>query len=365
VTRLLIVDDSALMRRVLGDVFQNEPGFEVAFARDGIEALAQVHAFKPDVITLDVQMPRMDGLSCLDRIMVERPCPVVMVSSLTAEGADATLEALELGAVDFVAKPDGAVSLAIDDFGPILIEKVVTAAASRVRRSHRLAERLRARHGAITLPPAPPAPRRKAAAAWKPQPAGMPPGLVIIGTSTGGPPALDAVLSEIPADFPWPILVAQHMPAAFTASLAHRLDGLCALRVIEVARPTPLVPGCVYVARGDADMTVSRRSAGPVALSTPSSPEHRWHPSVDRLVDSAAAAVPPERLVGVLMTGMGNDGARSMAALRAAGGRTIAEAEDTAVVWGMPGELVKAGGADVVAPLDAIAGKIRDMVRTG
>lgn len=363
-TRLLIVDDSALMRRVLGDVFQNEPGFEVAFARDGVEALAQVHAFKPDVITLDVQMPRMDGLSCLDRIMVERPCPVVMVSSLTTEGADATLEALELGAVDFVVKPDGVVSLAIDDFAPILIEKVVMAAASRVRRSHRLTERLRARHGAIGTPPPPP-PRGKVAPAWKPQPVGMPPGLVIIGTSTGGPPALDAVLSEIPADFPWPILVAQHMPAAFTGSLAQRLDSLCALRVIEVARPTPLAPGCVYVARGDADVTVSRRSAGPVALSTPSSPEHRWHPSVDRLVDSAAAAMPPERLVGVLMTGMGNDGARAMTALRAAGGRTIAESEDTAVVWGMPGELVKAGGADVVAPLDAIAGQLLEMVQVG
>ncbi len=359
-TRLLIVDDSALMRRVLGDVFQNEPGFEVAFARDGVEALAQIHAFKPDVITLDVQMPRMDGLSCLDRIMVERPCPVVMVSSLTAEGADATLEALELGAVDFVVKPDGAVSLAIDEFAPVLIEKVVTAAASRLRRSHRLAERLRARHGAIAS-----APRGKAAAAWKPEPVGMPPGLVIIGTSTGGPPALDAVLSQMPADFPWPILVAQHMPAAFTSSLAHRLDGLCALRVIEVARPTPLVPGCVYVARGDADMTVSRRAAGPVALSTPSSAAHRWHPSVDRLVDSVAAIMPPERLMGVLMTGMGDDGARAMAALRAAGGRTIAESEDTAVVWGMPGELVKAGGADVVAPLDAIAGKICDLVGAG
>lgn len=365
-TRLLIVDDSALMRRVLGDVFQNEPGFEVAFARDGVEALAQVHAFKPDVVTLDVQMPRMDGLGCLDRIMVERPCPVVMVSSLTAEGADATLEALELGAVDFVAKPDGAVSLSIDDFAPILIEKVVTAAASRVRRSHRLAERLRARHGAIVSPRLPASrgkPVSTSASTWKPQPAGMPPGLVIIGTSTGGPPALDAVLSAIPANFPWPILVAQHMPAAFTASLAHRLDGLCELRVIEVVRPTPLVPGCVYIARGDADMIVSQRSAGPVALSTPSSADHRWHPSVDRLVDSAVAAMPPERLVGVLMTGMGNDGALSMAALRAAGGRTIAESEDTAVVWGMPGELVKAGGADVVAPLDAIAGKIRDMVR--
>ena len=191
------------------------------------------------------------------------------------------------------------------------------------------------------------------------------PGVVIIGTSTGGPPALDAVLSEIPADFPWPILVAQHMPAAFTASLARRLDGFCPLRVVEVTRPTPLAPGCIYIARGDADMTVSLRATGPVALSTPSNPEHRWHPSVDRLVASAAAAMPSERLVGVLMTGMGNDGAKAMAALRAAGGRTIAEAEETAVVWGMPGELVKAGGADHVLPVDAIAGQILDMVAAG
>jgi two-component system chemotaxis response regulator CheB len=365
VTRLLVVDDSALMRRVMGDVFKNEPGFEVAFARDGVEALEKLHTFKPDVITLDVQMPRMDGLDCLDRIMVERPCPVVMVSSQTAEGADATLEALELGAVDFVAKPDGAVSLALDDFAPILIEKVTMAAASRLRRSHRLAERVRALHGGSVAPKPALAPRNKPAVAWRPEPAGTPPGLVIIGTSTGGPPALDAVLTKIPADFPWPILVAQHMPAAFTASLARRLDDLCALRVIEVTRPTPLVPGCVYIARGDADMTVSRRGAGPVALPTPSGPEFRWHPSVDRLVASAAVAMPSERLVGVLMTGMGNDGARTMAELRASGGRTIAESEDTAVVWGMPGELVKAGGADVVAPLNEIAERLLDMVRFG
>lgn len=362
-TKLLVVDDSALMRRVLGEVFQNEDGFEVAFARDGVEALEKAHAFKPDVITLDVQMPRMDGLSCLDKIMVERPCPVVMVSSLTAEGADATLEALELGAVDFVTKPTGAVSLAIDEFGPLLVDKVRSAAASRVRRSHRLAERLRARREALPAPRPPPG--TKAATAWRPAPAGSPPGVVIIGTSTGGPPALDTVLCEISGDFPWPILVAQHMPAAFTASLARRLDGLCALRVIEVSRPTPLAPGCIYIARGDADMIVSVRAGGPVALPAPSSPEHRWHPSVDRLVASAAACLPADRLIGVLMTGMGNDGARTMAALRAAGGRTIAEAEETAVVWGMPGELVKAGGADHVLPVDAIAGQILDLVAAG
>ena len=362
-TKLLVVDDSALMRRVLGEVFQNEDGFEVAFARDGVEALEQAHAFKPDVITLDVQMPRMDGLSCLDKIMVERPCPVVMVSSLTAAGADATLEALELGAVDFVTKPSGAVSLAIDEFGPILVQKVRTAAASRVRRSHRLAERLRAKREA--LPSSPAFRAVKTASTWRPAPAGSPPGVVIIGTSTGGPPALDTVLSETPADFPWPILVAQHMPAAFTASLARRLDTLCALRVLEVTRPTPLAPGCIYIARGDADMTVSLRAGGPVALSAPSSPDHRWHPSVDRLVGSATACLPPERLIGVLMTGMGNDGAQAMTALRAAGGRTIAEAEETAVVWGMPGELVKAGGADHVLPVEAIAGMIVDLVAAG
>jgi len=355
VIKLLIVDDSALMRRVLGGVFQQEGGFELAFARDGVEALAQLHAFRPDVVTLDVQMPRMDGLACLDRIMIERPCPVVMVSSLTAEGAEATLEALELGAFDVVPKPDGAISLTIDEVAPLLLEKVRAAAVSRVRRSHRLAERLRARRAATpgARPPLESRPRP-----WQPAAAGQPPGVVIIGTSTGGPPALETVLTELPADFPWPILVAQHMPATFTASLANRLDGLCALRVMEVVRPTPIAAGVIYLARGDADMTVSLRAAGPVVLPTPSSAEHRWHPSVDRLMASALAHLAPERLIGVLMTGMGHDGAATMTALRAAGGRTIAESAETAVVWGMPGELVRAGGAELVLPLEAIAARL-------
>jgi two-component system chemotaxis response regulator CheB len=359
VIKLLIVDDSALMRRVLGDVFQQEGGFELAFARDGVEALAQLHAFRPDVVTLDVLMPRMGGLACLDRIMVERPCPVVMVSSLTAEGAEATLEALELGAFDVVAKPDGAISLTIDEVAPVLIEKVRAAAVSRVRRSHRLAERLRARQPAApaSLPHIEPRP-----APWQPAAAGQPPGVVIIGTSTGGPPALEAVLTELPADFPWPVLVAQHMPAAFTSSLANRLDGLCALRVTEVVRPTPIAAGTVYIARGAADMTVSLRTAGPVVLPMPAGAEYRWHPSVDRLVASALTRLAPERLIGVLMTGMGHDGAATMAALRAAGGRTIAESAETAVVWGMPGELVRAGGAELVLPLEAIATRLIQLV---
>jgi two-component system chemotaxis response regulator CheB len=359
VIKLLIVDDSALMRRVLGDVFQQEGGFDLAFARDGVEAMAQLHAFRPDVITLDVQMPRMDGLACLDRIMIERPCPVVMVSSLTAEGAEATLEALELGAFDVVPKPGGAISLSIDEVAPLLLEKVRAAAVSRVRRSHRLVERLRARRTAApaALPQSEPRP-----IPWHPSHAGQPPGVVIIGTSTGGPPALETVLTELPADFPWPVLVAQHMPAAFTASLAMRLDGLCALHVMEVVRPMPIAAGAIYIARGDADMAVSLRAAGPVVLPTPAGAEYRWHPSVDRLVASALAHLAPERMVGVLMTGMGNDGATAMTALRAAGGRTIAESAETAVVWGMPGELVRAGGAEQVLPLEAIAARLIQLV---
>lgn len=356
--KLLIVDDSALMRRVLGGVFHQEGGFELAFARDGVEALIQLHAFRPDVITLDVQMPRMDGLACLDRIMVERPCPVVMISSLTSEGADITLEALELGAFDVVPKPDGAISLSIDEVAPLLIEKVREAAVSRVRRSHRLAERLRARQ---TAAPASPSIEPRPVP-WRPASAGQPPGVVIIGTSTGGPPALEAVLTALKADFPWPVLVAQHMPAAFTASLASRLDGLCALRVIEVGRPTPIAAGGIYIARGDGDMTISLRAAGPVVLPIPADDKYRWHPSVDRLMASALAHLAPERLIGVLMTGMGYDGAATMTALRAAGGRTIAEAAETAVVWGMPGELVRAGGADLVVPLEAIAGRLAQLV---
>jgi two-component system chemotaxis response regulator CheB len=358
VIRLLIVDDSALMRRLLGNVFRAEGDFELAFARDGVEALEMVASFQPNVVTLDVQMPRMDGLACLDRIMLERPCPVVMVSSLTEAGAKETLAALELGAVDFVPKPGGAVSLGMEELTPLLLEKVRAAAGARLRRSLRLTERVRLRAGLplgeLRAPTPRPAPLRTTMSR-PPEPSE---GVVLVGCSTGGPPALDALLSQLPADFPWPILVAQHMPGSFTGPLARRLDGLCALHVMEVTLPVPIAPGGVYIGRGDADIILGRRPAGLVALAAPALPEHRWHPSVDRLVTSAVQQLPPARLVGVLMTGMGNDGAAAMARLRAEGGRTIAEAEETAVIWGMPGELVRAGGADAVLPLDEIAGAL-------
>jgi two-component system chemotaxis response regulator CheB len=358
VIKVLVVDDSALVRKLFGGVLADESDLEVRFARNGIEALDQLESFRPDVITLDVHMPKMNGLECLDRIMVERPCPVVMVSSLTAEGADATLEALRLGAVDFVPKPEGAVSLRMASFAPTLVEKVRSAATAKLKASRRLREKVQHRIGGSV--PARRMPAAGDARSLVSDPASGD-GLVLVGTSTGGPPALEALLSPLPANFPWPILVAQHMPATFTGPLARRLDGICAIQVQEVVHPIALQPGCAYIGRGDADLIVSRRPAGLVAMSAPSQRDYPWHPSTDRLVRSAMEHMACSQLIGILMTGMGDDGAGAMAQLHARGGKTIAEAEETAVIWGMPGELVKAGAADWIVPLPKIAERLQQM----
>jgi two-component system chemotaxis response regulator CheB len=359
VIKLLVVDDSALVRKLLGQVFAAEADFEVQVARDGLEALGLLKTFQPDVITLDIHMPQMDGLACLDRIMIERPSPVVMVSTQTAEGAETTLEALRLGAVDFIAKPSGAVSLRIDELAPELVAKVRAAAGAKLRPTLRLKERVRYRIGGAA-PVRRTAVGMQAAANARPV-AATGEGLVLVGTSTGGPPALEVLLTALPANFPWPIVVAQHMPASFTGPLATRLNRICALTVTEVVRPTLLEPGRVYIGRGDADLIVSRRAAGLTAMVAPPL-DYPWHPSADRLVRTAMEQVPASQLIGVLMTGMGDDGAAAMTLLHAKGGRTVAEAAETAVVWGMPGELVKAGGADAVLPLHKIANHLMMMV---
>lgn len=361
--RLLIVDDSPLMRRLLGELFAAEADFQVSVARNGAEALEALRNERPDVITLDIQMPEMNGLDCLDRIMLERPTPVVMASALTVEGATEALTALELGAVEVIAKPAGALSLSMDEFGPVLVAKVRAAAAARIPKARRLRDRVRAQVQGREVTPARTPPRVHAAcrpaAAYR---SGA--GLVILGASTGGPPALDAVLCALPEDYPWPVVIAQHMPATFTGALARRLDGLTGLTVREVVGPTVLQPGCAYLARGDADMILSLRREGLVALGAPADPARRWHPSVDRLVESAMAALPPEQIIGVLMTGMGNDGAGAMGRLQAAGGRTIAQDEASSVVWGMPGELVRSGGAGRVEPIEHIGRALIEAVTT-
>jgi two-component system chemotaxis response regulator CheB len=285
-----------------------------------------------------------------------------MISALTAEGADETLEAMALGAVDFVAKPRGPVSIEIEGMTAMLVEKVRAASQARLSRATRLAERVRLR--SVARQPAV-AEKKKPVArprVIKPGPAAHVDGLVLVGTSTGGPAALDVLLGALPADFPWPIVIAQHMPASFTGALARRLDRLYPLTVVEVTGPTPLLAGHAYIGRGDADLIIARRGGALVAMPAPSAPEYHWHPSVDRFVASAMQHVAPECLIGVLMTGMGADGAKMMTELAKQGGHTIAESEESAVVWGMPGALVGLGGADQVVPLAGIAGRLLGLI---
>ncbi|SDT78010.1 chemotaxis-specific protein-glutamate methyltransferase CheB [Actinoplanes derwentensis] len=351
-TSVLVVDDSALMRRALKGIFTEAGDFEVFTARNGVDALEQMGRLRPDVVTLDVNMPEMDGLTCLAKIMEEQPTPVVMVSSLTEHNALVTLEALELGAVDYVPKPGGTVSLNIDDVAAELVSKVRSASVARLKRAGGPTGRARAQTRRVADAP----PRREISAAGLVD-------LVLIGSSTGGPALLSELLPALPGTLGAPVVVAQHIPASFTAALARRLDEICSLRVHEVDRVMPIQRGNIYIGRGSADVVVARRTDGLIVKSVPSTPEYRWHPSVDRLVASARRYLDPQRLVCALLTGMGDDGATEMAAVKDGGGRTIAEAEETAVVWGMPGELVRLRGATAVLPAHEIAGRLTDWVR--
>jgi two-component system chemotaxis response regulator CheB len=356
--KVLVVDDSALMRKLLTGVLA-EGGYDVKSARNGAEGVEMAVQWQPDVVTLDINMPEMDGLTALSLIMAARPTPVVMVSSLTEKGALATFEALALGAVDFIPKPGGTISLHLDDIKAMLLEKV--RSASRARMGTRPAAR-----AAPPPRPAPgraPAPTHLAAAASRAQPAarstGALSGAVLIGVSTGGPRTLEDILPKLPANFPWAILVAQHMPANFTDTFARRMDSLCPMKVVEVAAGMPLLPGHVYIGRGGTDITVTERAGTLHAAPRPETPGVLWHPSVEVLVDSAMKHLPPRQLVGVMLTGMGDDGAAAMARLHAAGGRTIAESAETAIVFGMPQELIERRGASLVLPSTAIATQLR------
>ena len=354
--KLLIVDDSALMRRQLTLLFQAQGDFEIRQARDGAEAVAENRSFQPDVVTLDINMPQMDGITALSLIMAERPVPVVMVSSLTEKGALATFEALNLGAVDYVAKPGGTISLSIDTIQADLIAKVRGAVRAHPSRPRAPVSSSSARGLSERL-------REQRAEAAQVRARGTSPvrgeGLVLIGVSTGGPRALEEVLPLLPADFPWPVLVAQHMPASFTAPFAARLDSVCPLQVVEACRPMPVTPGTIYVGKGGADMVLAKRGNTLTVLPKPESSQHLWHPSVELLGRSALEHVNPQSLVAVLLTGMGNDGAAAFADIKKHGGKTVAESEETAVVFGMPAELIERGGASLVLPIDKIAAQLK------
>lgn len=365
-TAVLVVDDSALMRKHLSTVFKGA-GMVVRTASNGEDAVREVLNNPPDVITLDVNMPQMDGLTALSQIMTARPTPVVMVSSLTSKGTMATLEALAMGAVDFIEKPGGTISLSLDSVAEGLIEKVRTAARARLKaRPHQAPASKRPEPVAAPAarPVAAPAVAAPAPARARPvAAAGIPDGLVIIGISTGGPKTLEEVLPVLPADLRWPVLVVQHMPASFTGPLARRLNGLSNLEIKEAEQFERVVRGTVYIARGGTDLAVGMRNGMLVLINKPESPRHHWHPSVDVLVSSAMEVLPPARIIGVQMTGMGSDGAESMAELKRRGGRTIAESEDSCVVYGMPRELVELGGASVVLPSRSVAAKITEWIK--
>ena len=346
--KLLIVDDSALMRRHLNNLFQSAGDFLVYQARNGREVVEANRDFQPDVVTLDINMPEMDGITALSLIMAERPVPVVMVSSLTEKGALSTFEAMHLGAVDYVTKPGGTISLTIDEISRELLTKVRGAARAKLKVNtvRGLAQRLREER---EKPVARPVPVRRGA---------VEEGLVLIGVSTGGPRTLEDILPLLPEDFPWPILVAQHMPPSFTRPFAERMNGMCRLNVVEAAQPMPVEPGKVYIGKGGADMVLGQRNGKLTVLAKPENKDFMWHPSVELMGRSAIEFCDPARLVAVMLTGMGYDGADAFAEIKKLGGRTIAESEASAVVFGMPAELIKRGGAGVVLPSEKIAGQL-------
>jgi len=350
VIKLLIVDDSALMRRQLTQIFASAGDFDIRQARNGREAVEQNREFQPDVVTLDINMPEMDGLTALSHIMAERPVAVVMVSSLTEQGALATFEALNLGAVDYIAKPGGTISLSIGEITDELLNKVRAAARARIKGRvsavKGLAQRMRVdREKAAERPVAV---RRGVAGD----------GLVIVGVSTGGPSTLEEILPQLPGDFPWPVLVVQHMPASFTKSFADRLNQACALRVVEASSPMPVEPGTVYIAKGGADMVVTMRAGKLTVVPKPENSEFLWHPSVELLGRSVLEHCDPARVIAVMLTGMGNDGSDAFAEIKQRGGRTIAESEESCVVFGMPKELIEKRGASLVLDASKVAAQI-------
>ncbi|OLN28116.1 Chemotaxis response regulator protein-glutamate methylesterase CheB [Desulfovibrio sp. DV] len=338
------------MRRQLTSLFEAEGDFEIRQSKNGQEAVDANREFQPDVVTLDINMPEMDGLTALSLIMAERPVAVVMVSSLTEQGALATFEALNLGAVDFIGKPGGTISLSIGAIQTELVAKVRSAARAHLKgKGSGRGVSVPDTKGGRALKPARPVALRRGLANE---------GLVLIGVSTGGPRTLEDILPLLPVDFPWPVLVAQHMPAGFTKSFADRLDQICALQVVEADRPVPVQAGTVYIGKGGADMVVARRAGQLTVLPKPETPQFLWHPSVELLGRSVLEHCDPARVTAVMLTGMGYDGADVFTEIKKRGGRTIAESEQSAVVFGMPAELINRGGANKVLDSNKVASQL-------
>ena len=352
-TRGVVVDDSALVRGLLAEIINREPDMVcVGVAADPLVAREMIRNLDPDVITLDVEMPRMDGIDFLSKLMRLRPMPVVMVSTLTERGADVTLRALELGAVDFVAKPKIGVSNGLRDLAEDITDKVRTAARAHVRRLPPAASSGAAGAAAGGVRPAAPAPSIGRLSTEK---------IIFIGASTGGTEATKEVLMNLPPDCP-AVMITQHMPPGFTRSYAARLDGLCRIRVKEAADGDRVLPGHAYIAPGGMHLYVERSGANYVARVHQGEPVNRHMPSVEVLFDSAAKVV-GQNALGVMLTGMGADGARAMKTMRDAGSWNVCQDENSCVVFGMPREAIAHGAAHEVLPLQRIAPALIERLR--
>jgi two-component system chemotaxis response regulator CheB len=356
----MIVDDSALMRKLLSDTLQRDSAIEVIdTAMDGQFALDHLARVKPDVILMDVDMPRLDGLGALDRIVAEYGLPVVMCSAQTTAGAKATIEALARGAVDFIEKPDLAL-LKSGEATANIAAKVRSAMTARVSPSRR--RRVVERRPALPAQ-TPPAPINddnwhKTIEQISGLAHGSMPEIIAIGTSTGGPPALEQVLMGLPADFPLGIVIVQHMPPGFTQQLANHLDRNCQITVREAEHLQPVEPGVALIARGGAHLNVIRKAGGyAVTLDEHTPPISGHRPSVDVLFDSVARSA-GKRAAAFIMTGMGSDGANAMGELARAGAVTVAQTPDSCVCFGMPKSAMDRGHARAVIPLDGIASAI-------
>ncbi len=333
--RVVVVDDSAFMRKALSTMLNNASDIEVvATAKNGKEGLDVIRQYRPDVATMDIEMPEMDGLTALKHIMMEMPMPIIMVSSLTTDGAEATLKAMERGAVDFIPKELSKVSLDIIKIEKELCSKVRAVAKRKVSAFGRVKKVEEKTSVAINK-------------------TGRCRDIVVIGVSTGGPPVVQKILSQLPKDFPAGILIAQHMPKAFTGPFARRLNDSSALDVKEAETGDPVTPGKVYVAPGGSHIVLDKQGLMPIVRVTPEPKEALYKPSADVLFASAGE-IAAKRTLGVMLTGMGHDGVEGMRVLKENGGKGLAQSEATCVVYGMPKAVVDAGLAEKVLDLDDI-----------